>query len=189
MDPATNEPGRPILAAEVVLVSGVASGGGDLRIDPGSISVTVRGLLRRVFGWDDVKHTGSSVVMYCAAVAPPWFNSSIILQDEDRMVAACFGGASRRRFREALRAAGFAVDERRTVFSLGKRGLEEGRPRDPIPRWIFFGTLWAVVVIMSAVLWMPTPLLIVGGFIGALVVAELATRSSRAARKRRRRKS
>ena len=98
-------------------------GGGRLTISPGAIVLEPGPLLRRATSVPKVVHTNLTVTLVRTRLAPPWLNTSILLKCEGASGVASMWILSRRRLRQALRAAGFTVQEVATWFSLGKRLL------------------------------------------------------------------
>lgn len=98
-------------------------GGGRLTISPGAIVLEPGPLLRRATSVPRVVHTKPTITLVRTRLAPPWINTSLVLSGEDESGVASTWFGARPRLREALRAAGFTVEEAATWFSLGKRLL------------------------------------------------------------------
>ncbi len=98
-------------------------GGGRLTISPGAIVLEAGPLLRRATSVPRVVHTGRTVTLVRTRLAPPWINTSLVLVGDEESGVASMWALARRRLRQALRAAGFTVEEVATWFSLGKRLL------------------------------------------------------------------
>jgi hypothetical protein len=96
-------------------------GGGQLIISPRTIVLEPGPLLHRMTGVPRVVHTDRTVRMIRTRLFPPWINTSLVLQGEGGWGIASTWFGARRRWRQALSAAGFTVEERSTWFSMGTR--------------------------------------------------------------------
>jgi hypothetical protein len=93
--------------------------GGRLTVMPGVIILEAGSVLRRFTGVERVVHRSPRVTVIYARLAWPWSNTSVVVEGTDRTAVATTWFGMRRRLRRALLAAGFEVEEVRTLFSLG----------------------------------------------------------------------
>jgi hypothetical protein len=98
-------------------------GGARLEIFPAAIVLEFGQVLRSTTSVPRVVQTRPTVTLIRARLAPPWFNTSLIVKGENESGIASMWVLSRRRLRRALQAAGFTIEEVSTWFSLGKRLL------------------------------------------------------------------
>ena len=72
-----------------------------------------------------VSHTDHAVTVVHGSFAPPWMNSGLVLTDKGTLgrstAVVGLAGWDRRKIAATLRAAGFDVEEYRTVWSVGGR--------------------------------------------------------------------
>jgi hypothetical protein len=94
-------------------------GGGHLTVSPGAIVLEAGPLLRRATSVPRVVHTEPKVKLIRTRLAPPWINTSLVLHGEGESGVASTWFGARRRLCDALRSAGFAVEEEATWFSMG----------------------------------------------------------------------
>ncbi|MGH2528993.1 MAG: hypothetical protein ACRDH0_06660 [Actinomycetota bacterium] len=99
------------------------NGGGHLWVAPGTITLDVGPLTRRVAGVERVVHHGSEVVVYESRLIPFWFNTHVVLHDETQGALAAVPLWRRRRLLAVLRGAGFEVKVRRTWLARGDREI------------------------------------------------------------------
>jgi hypothetical protein len=89
---------------------GPVRGGGKLTVAPGQLVFVPGALTRRFSSVSQVEHAGQDVRLVCARWIPPWFNVSIQLRGTEKSCLVVLPLTSRRRLREALKAAGFDVE-------------------------------------------------------------------------------
>jgi hypothetical protein len=94
-------------------------GGGLLIVRPGVITLEPDRIMRWLTSVASVVHTSPKVTMMYARFAPPWINTSVVVESPTETATAGTWWPARRRLRQALQAAGFEVEEVRTAFSLG----------------------------------------------------------------------
>lgn len=102
-------------------------GGGKLTVDPGGIVLETDRLTRSLSRVSRIVHTDRRVMLVKARLVPPWFNTSVLLHDDEASGYAVTWIGARNRLRAALKAAGFDVQEVTTWFSLA--GGRAGSPR------------------------------------------------------------
>lgn len=102
-------------------MSGAWGGGGRLHVAPGELWYEPDRLLERLSGIQRVSHMRDSVTLVRARLFPPFCNTGLIILDCDRWVRILPWWGRTARITAAVRAAGYAVDERRTCASLGWR--------------------------------------------------------------------
>jgi hypothetical protein len=86
-------------------------GGGRLTVSPGQLVFVPNVLTQRLGSGVPVEHVGRRVRLVRARWIPPWFNVSIQLRDTQETRIVMLPAWSRRRLRDALKAAGFDVEE------------------------------------------------------------------------------
>jgi hypothetical protein len=64
-------------------------------------------------------HQNKKVVMYQARLAPPWFNTSLLLSNDSCTIRVAFESWNRQKIKNDLKKNGFQVDLILTLFSLG----------------------------------------------------------------------
>lgn len=99
---------------------GLASvkGGGKLIVEQGEIVLKTDRLTRLVSRVARIGHTDRRVMLVKARLVPPWFNTSVLLHDDDASGYAVTWIGARSRLRASLLEAGFDVEEVTTWFSL-----------------------------------------------------------------------
>lgn len=103
-------------------------GGGKLTVERGRIVLETGRLTRSLSRVQRIIHSEHRVVLVKARLVPPWFNTSLILHDDDASGYAVTWLGARARLRASLRAAGFDVEEVTTWFSVAGRGI--GPPQE-----------------------------------------------------------
>jgi hypothetical protein len=96
-------------------------GGGRLTVERGSIVLETDRVTRALSRVTRIVHTDRHVTLVKARLAPPWFNTALVLHDDDVSGYVVTWLGARDRLRDALRAAGFQVQEVTTWFSLAPR--------------------------------------------------------------------
>ena len=99
--------------------------GGHLTIAPGEIVLEPIPALRRLSSVDRIVHTKPTVTFIRTRLAPPWINTSIVVEGSQEKGIASTWILARRRLRNALLAAGFSIDYRSAWVSLGGRLLSD----------------------------------------------------------------
>ncbi len=90
-----------------------------MTVVPGAIVLEAGPLLRRLTSVPRLVHINPSVTLIRTRLAPPWFDTSLVLTREDGTGIATTWLGARRRLRKTLHAAGFVVNEVTTWISLG----------------------------------------------------------------------
>lgn len=107
-------------------VSGGWGGGGWVTVAPGELRYEPGGLARRLSGVGAVVHSRDYVTVVRAQLLPPLFDTGLLIVGEGRFARLLTWYGRDVALVNAIRAAGYAVDERRTWVTLGWRlGAEE----------------------------------------------------------------
>jgi hypothetical protein len=112
----------PILERTVgVNDDALLGGGGRLAIFPGKIVLRIGKVTAWASGTSEIVHTSASVDLFKPRIAPPWFNTALLLHGAGGAAVASMPFSGRRELRSALQQAGFLVREHTTWFSMGGR--------------------------------------------------------------------
>lgn len=89
-----------------------AHGGGRVTVTPMAIVLEPGPLTKGYTKVDRLVHSGRSIVMLKRRWLPPFINTRLVIEDGDVVAMASLPGWSRRRLRQAIREAGFELQER-----------------------------------------------------------------------------
>jgi hypothetical protein len=93
-------------------------GGGTLTVEDRMIVLETDRPTRSLSRVSRIVHTDRQVMLVKARLVPPWFNTSLLLHDNETSGYAMTWLGARNRLRDSLRTAGFDVQEVTTWFSL-----------------------------------------------------------------------
>ena len=104
-------------------------GGGKLTVEQGAIVLETGRLTQSLSRISRIVHTDRQVTLVKARLVPPWFNTSLVLHDDETSGYAVTWFGARNRLRASLTAAGFDVQEVRTWFSVTGNRLGSSHAR------------------------------------------------------------
>lgn len=122
----------PVIFRVGLTTPGLWRGSGQLAIAPGSLVCSPGRLTAGVSAAQPVTHEGTRVDVYVARLVPPWFNVTVPIRGEGRMLVASMWILGRRKLRRAIEEAGFEVVDHVTWIDRGFRWVEM-KPRSPGP--------------------------------------------------------
>ena len=104
-------------------------GGGTLTVAPNAIVLKTDRLTSSLSHVSRILHTDRRVTLVKARLVPPWFNTSLVVHDDEIIGYAVTWFGARVRLRVSLKAAGFDVQEVTTWFSVAGNRLGSSQPR------------------------------------------------------------